>query len=67
MIDEYDFAQLEREYLLDQALARAEAGQATQEDFDIIRFECGKPRYSDSKRVLQDVFDDFANVFGGRE
>ena len=67
MIDEYDFALREREYLLDQALQRAEAGQATQEDFDIIRFECGKPRLCDSKRVLQDVFDDFANVFGGRE
>ena len=65
MIDEYDFAQREREYLLDQAKARAEAGEATQEDFDIIRFECGKPRYSPSKQVLNDVFEDFGNVFGG--
>ena len=66
MIDEFEFAQREREYLLDQALERAEAGQASQEDFDIIRFECGKPRYCHSKQVLDDVFADFENIFGGR-
>jgi hypothetical protein len=66
MIDEEDFAQREREYLLEQALIRAEAGEATQEDFDIIRFECGKPRHSLNKQILDDVFADFNSIFSGR-
>ena len=67
MIDdsEYAFAMKEREYLLEQALERAEANQATAEDIEIIRFECGKPKQpSHSQQVLNDVFADFGNIFG---
>jgi len=67
MIDdqEFDFAMKEREFLLEQALERAEANQATAEDMEIIRFECGKPKQpSHSQQVLRDVFADFGNIFG---
>lgn len=67
MVDdsEFEFAMKEREYLLEQALERAEANQATAEDMEIIRFECGKPKQpSHSQQVLRDVFADFGNIFG---
>lgn len=67
MIDdsELEFAMKEREFLLEQALERAEANQATAEDMEIIRFECGKPKQpSHSQQVLSDVFADFGNIFG---
>jgi hypothetical protein len=35
---------LERQQLLEEALERAEAGRATNEDWAIIRYECGMPR-----------------------
>lgn len=58
-------AQREREFLLERALERAENGTATQDDFDIIRFECGKQKPSHSKQTLDHVFADFARIFGG--
>jgi len=58
-------AQQEREFLLERALERAESNQATAEDLEIIRFECGKPKQPcHSQQVLQDVFADFGNIFG---
>ncbi len=36
-------AMLERQYRLEEALARAEAGQAIESDWATIRFECGLP------------------------
>ena len=58
-------AEREREFLLERALERAERNEATAEDLEIIRFECGKPKQpSHSKQVLADVFADFGNIFG---
>ena len=37
-------AMLERMQMLEEALERAEAGIASEDDWDIIRFECGMPR-----------------------
>ena len=37
-------AMLERMQMLEEALERAEAGVASEDDWDIIRFECGMPR-----------------------
>lgn len=39
-------AMLERMQMLEEALQRAEAGVASQDDWDTIRFECGMPRQS---------------------
>jgi len=37
---------LEREERLEEALTRAESGQATADDWTVIRYECGLPRKS---------------------
>lgn len=39
-------AMLERMQMLEEALDRAEAGIASKDDWDTIRFECGMPRKS---------------------
>jgi len=39
--DEYNQAKHDRQQMLEEALERAEAGVARQEDWDIIRYECG--------------------------
>ena len=39
--DEYNQAMLERQQMLEEALKRAETGVATEDDWNIIRFECG--------------------------
>lgn len=58
-------AQREREFLLERALERAERNEATPDDLDIIRFECGKSKQpSPSQQVLADVFADFGSIFG---
>jgi len=44
MSPEYHQAMLERMQMLEEALARAEAGVATSEDWKTIRYECGLPR-----------------------
>jgi hypothetical protein len=36
--------QLERMQMLEEALLRAEAGVASGDDWDIIRYECGLPK-----------------------
>lgn len=41
---EYHQFMLERMQRLEEALDRAEAGTATPDDWNIIRYECGMPR-----------------------
>jgi hypothetical protein len=56
---------LEMEERLEIALDNMEYGtELDQDDVDVIRAACGKPN---NKRnvLLQTVFDDFGNVFGG--
>jgi hypothetical protein len=42
--DEMNQLMLERQQMLEDALERAETGVARQEDWDIIRYECGLPK-----------------------
>jgi hypothetical protein len=56
---------LEMEERLEIALDNMEYGtDLAQDDVDVIRAACGKPN---NKRnvLLQSVFEDFGNVFGG--
>jgi len=56
---------LEMEERLEEALQNMEFGtELAQDDIDVIRAACGK---LNNKRnvLLQSVFDDFGNVFGG--
>ena len=56
---------LEMEERLEEALQNMDFGtELAQDDIDVIRAACGKPN---NKRnvLLQSVFDDFGNVFGG--
>lgn len=41
---EFHQAMLERMQALDEALQRAEAATASEDDWNIIRYECGMPR-----------------------
>jgi len=41
MEEEYNQLMLERQQQLEEAIDRAESGEATQEDWAIIRYECG--------------------------
>ena len=55
----------EMEERLEEALQNMEFGtDLSQDDVDVIRAACGKPN---NKRnvLLQSVFEDFGNVFGG--
>ena len=57
---------LEMEERLEIALNNMEfSTELEQDDIDVIRAACGKPN---NKRnvLLQSVFDDFGNVFGGQ-
>ena len=57
---------LEMEERLEEVLQNMEFGtELAQDDIDVIRAACGKPN---NKRnvLLQSVFDDFGNVFGGQ-
>jgi hypothetical protein len=55
---------LEHEEQLEEALDAMECGWPTQDQIDIIRHACGKPR---SKRsLLEPLFEDFNNIFGGK-
>ena len=44
--DEMHQLMLERQERLEEALERAESGNATPDDWLVIRFECGVPRKS---------------------
>jgi hypothetical protein len=64
-MDEMYQVMTEMEERLEQALTDMESGVfLTQDDIDVIRAACGKPN---NKRnvLLQSVFNDFGNVFGG--
>jgi hypothetical protein len=55
---------LEMEERLEIALDNMEFGtDLAQDDVDVIRAACGKPKRN---VLLQTVFDDFGNVFGGQ-
>jgi len=68
MQEEYSQFHIERQRMLEDAIERAENNQATQEDFDIIRVESGLKRQQPSytKEMMDDIFNDFAHIFGGR-
>ena len=53
----------ERQRRLEDAIERAELGQANQDDFDIIRFECGLKSPSPSKEVSDALDAHFGDVF----
>ena len=55
----------EMEERLEEALDNMEYGtELAQDDIDVIRAACGKPN---NKRnvLLESVFNDFGNIFGG--
>ena len=55
---------LEMEERLEIALDNMEFGtEMAQDDIDVIRAACGKPNRN---VLLQTVFDDFGNIFGGQ-
>jgi len=65
-MDEMHEIMNEMEQRLEIALDNMEYGtELSQDDIDVIRAACGKPN---NKRnvLLQSVFDDFENVFGGK-
>ena len=65
MMDEMYQVMTEMEERLEQALTDMENGIfLTQDDIDVIRAACGKPS-NKRNTLLQSVFDDFGNVFGG--
>jgi len=64
-MDEMAQVMFEMEERLEEALDNMEYGtELSQDDIDVIRAACGKPN---NKRnvLLQNVFDDFENIFGG--
>jgi len=55
---------LEMEERLEMALDNMEYGtELAQDDIDVIRAVCGKPK---KNAVLQSVFNDFGDIFGGK-
>ena len=64
-MDEMYEVMTEMEERLEQALNDMEHGVfLTQDDIDVIRAACGKPN-TKRNNLLQSVFEDFGNVFGG--
>jgi hypothetical protein len=64
--DEMAEVMTEMEERLEVALANMEFGtELSQDDVDVIRAACGKPN-NKRNNFLQDVFNDFGNVFGGK-
>ena len=64
-MSELNQVMFEMEERLEKALQNMEFGtDLSQDDIDVIRAACGKPN---NKRnvLLQSVFEDFGNVFGG--
>jgi hypothetical protein len=55
---------LEMEERLEIALNNMEFGtELAQDDIDVIRAACGKPR---KNKVLTNLFNDFGDIFGGK-
>ena len=66
MMDEMYQVMTEMEERLEQALTDMENGIfLTQDDIDVIRAACGKPT-NKRNTLLQTVFNDFDNIFGGK-
>jgi hypothetical protein len=64
-MDELSQVMMEMEERLEIALNNMEYGtELSQDDVDVIRAACGKPN-NKRNTLLQDVFEDFGNVFGG--
>lgn len=64
-MDEMAQVMFEMEQRLEIALDNMEYGtDLSQDDIDVIRAACGKPNNKRNK-LLESVFDDFENVFGG--
>ena len=58
---------IEMEERLEMALDNMEHGtDLAQDDIDVIRAACGKPN-NNRNVLLQSVFNDFGNVFGGQQ
>jgi hypothetical protein len=65
-MDEMAQVMMEVEERLEIALNNMEFGtELSQDDVDVIRAACGKPN-NKRNNLLQDVFNDFGNVFGGK-
>ena len=63
-MDEMYEVMTEMEERLEVALNNMEFGtELAQDDVDVIRAACGK---STRNTLLQDVFEDFGNIFGGQ-
>lgn len=56
---EYQQLMLERMQQLEEALERAEAGTATADDWNIIRYECGMPKSPKVKTVTNGANHEF--------
>ena len=64
-MDELYQVMTEMEQRLEIALNNMEYGtELSQDDVDVIRAACGKPN-NKRNNLLQSVFEDFGNVFGG--
>ena len=64
-MDELYQVMTEMEQRLELALDNMEYGtELSQDDVDFIRAACGKPNNT-RNNLLQSVFEDFGNVFGG--
>ena len=64
-MDELYQVMTEMEQRLELALNNMEYGtELSQDDVDVIRAACGKPN-NKRNNLLQSVFEDFGNVFGG--
>ena len=65
-MDELYQVMTEMEQRLELALDNMEYGtELSQDDVDVIRAACGKPN-NKRNNLLQNVFEDFGNVFGGQ-
>ncbi len=65
-MDEMAQVMMEIEERLEIALDNMEYGtELSQDDVDVIRAACGKPN-NKRNNLLQEVFNDFGNVFGGK-
>jgi hypothetical protein len=68
-----DLQQLHNEMMADQerleiALNKAEDGDMlTLAEIDLIRFHCGLPNKRRISPILGTIFDDFSNIFGGKQ
>jgi hypothetical protein len=65
-MDEMYEVMTEMEQRLELALDNMEYGtELAQDDIDVIRAACGKPRNNHVNPLLRDVINDFGAIFGG--